>query len=145
MVCHVKGKDKSILLILHLQCLAPSKPSMRNEKGSVGPRAICKGKPPGAHARYLSMIRIWKISAVLSQFLSCLQQLPLIQQGFQEWGSVPWTVLMKGNIDEAVTDERQRENLELEACLKLKSQGTVRKAKSGYSALLSSYRFQTKG
>lgn len=50
---------------------------------------------------------------------------------------------MKGNIDEAVTDERQRENLKLEAGLKLKSQGTIRKAKSGYSALLSSYRFQT--
>lgn len=37
-------------------------------------------------------------------------------------------ILMRSNIDEVVTDERQRENLKLGACLKLKSQGAIKKS-----------------
>lgn len=34
---------------------------------------------------------------------------------------------MKDKIGEAVTDERQRENFKLGACLRSKSQGTIKK------------------
>lgn len=37
-------------------------------------------------------------------------------------------ILMKGNIDEAVADERQRENLKLGDSLKLRSQGAIKKS-----------------